>query len=365
MNKKIKALALLHIMLGGGGMIACLAAYLCWIKLASDAHSLKTAHTLGQMMFMLSIFILLPSLVCGIGLMLEKTWSCVVAIGWSMLLLLVIPVGTLLGGYGLWALLRSDTPPKCPPRSEVPRQVSGPHYPVGRHAGVLLIMAAVGAGFIVLIRIGFWLSGDRVPTEVSGVFPGAVALLVMVVIATVMIVSRGGFARWSAGTQSHAYQATHPSSVESTAPRTRFHETRHGWMTAVPTGPVSSEPAAPVKRSEHWSKAQIEYQEDPTALVTCAHLRVVERKMRDTGIDVRLDYAVHAKALCRIDHAAFARIFGDETAALYEERHEIDRSYLDPKSAMFWCPTCQSRLTVIHPETANAHTRWFPTSSAT
>ena len=115
MNKKIKALAFIHITLGGGGMVACIAAYLCWNKLASDAHSLRTAHTLGQMMLMLSMFILLPSLVCGIGLLLEKSWGRVVAIGWSMLLLLVIPIGTLLGFYGLWVLLK-QTPPSAYPR---------------------------------------------------------------------------------------------------------------------------------------------------------------------------------------------------------------------------------------------------------
>jgi ACR3 family arsenite efflux pump ArsB len=106
-NKKIKVLALVHITLGGGGIAACMAAYLTWVKLVSDAHSLRTVHTLGQMMFMLSMFILLPGFICGIGLLLDKSWGRVVAIGWSMLLLLVIPIGTLLGGYGLWVLLKS------------------------------------------------------------------------------------------------------------------------------------------------------------------------------------------------------------------------------------------------------------------
>lgn len=75
MDRKVKILGTMHLILGGGGMAACLAAYLCWIKLASDAHSLRTAHTLGQMMFMLSMFILLPSLVCGVGLLFEKSWA--------------------------------------------------------------------------------------------------------------------------------------------------------------------------------------------------------------------------------------------------------------------------------------------------
>ena len=346
-------------------MVACVAAYLCWIGLASDAHSLRTAHMLGQMIFMLSMFILLPTLVCGIGLLLEKTWGRVVAIGWSMVLLLVIPIGTLLGGYGLWALLRSDAQSKCPPRPEVPRRVSGPQYPIGRHARLLLILASVGAGFIVLIRIGFWLSGDRVPTEVSSLFPEAVASLVLVVMATGMIVRRGGFARLSTSTQPPSYQATHLPSIESTFPRARFNETRHGRMNALHSGPFGRNPAASVELSEHMSKAQLDYQHDPTALVTCSHLRSIERSMRDSGVAVSLDYSVHAKAQCRINHLGFTRVFGAAIAALYEERHEIDRSYLDPKSAMFWCPECQSRLTVIHPETAHAQTRWFPSSAAT
>lgn len=57
--------------------------------------------------FWLSAFVLIPSFVGGLGLLLERTWGRVVLIIVSVELLLLIPVGTAVGIYGLWALLRA------------------------------------------------------------------------------------------------------------------------------------------------------------------------------------------------------------------------------------------------------------------
>lgn len=151
----------MHLILGGGGMAACLAAYLCWIKLASDAHSLRTAHTLGQMMFMLSMFILLPSLVCSVGLLFEKSWGRVVAIGWSMLLLLVIPIGTLLGFYGLWVLLKQTPSSAYPKGSE---HSSRPHHAHDFEPRKTFSLVD-------------WIAGQRPPAELDNPFRIAVILL--------------------------------------------------------------------------------------------------------------------------------------------------------------------------------------------
>ena len=82
--------------------------------------------------------------------------------------------------------------------------------------------------------------------------------------------------------------------------------------------------------------------------------------MRSSGILVRRQYG-HLEALCRIDLPRLAQRCGPEAHALYVERHDIDRSALDPKTALFWCGRCQSRLYVIHQEQALAHTPCFPT----
>jgi len=207
MNKKIKILSLMHITLGGGGMVACMAAYLTWVKLASDARSLSTAHTLGQMMFMLSMFILLSSLICGVGLLLDKSWGRVVAIGWSMLLLLVVPIGTLLGGYGLWALLKQAPAPAYPvgsetshrayhPRDFEPRQTSlltDKHLPPSGRARLLWVMLAVGASMVVLLRAGFWIAGQQPPSAIVEPFQIASVVLFAMVVASVVSAVRSGF----------------------------------------------------------------------------------------------------------------------------------------------------------------------------
>jgi hypothetical protein len=50
-----------------------------------------------------------PSLLCGWGLLNGRPWSRVLGIVLSILQLASFPVGTLLGGYGLWVLLNDDS----------------------------------------------------------------------------------------------------------------------------------------------------------------------------------------------------------------------------------------------------------------
>jgi hypothetical protein len=60
--------------------------------------------TTGMFMFALA----LPSLLAGFGLLREKNWGRVLAIIVSFFNLLWFPIGTALGTYGLWVLLRKE-----------------------------------------------------------------------------------------------------------------------------------------------------------------------------------------------------------------------------------------------------------------
>ena len=60
--------------------------------------------TTGMFMFALA----LPSLLAGFGLLREKNWGRVLAIIVSFFNLLWFPIGTALGIYGLWVLLRKE-----------------------------------------------------------------------------------------------------------------------------------------------------------------------------------------------------------------------------------------------------------------
>jgi len=60
--------------------------------------------TTGMFMFALAF----PSLLAGFGLLREKNWGRVLAIIVSFFNLLWFPIGTALGIYGLWVLLRKE-----------------------------------------------------------------------------------------------------------------------------------------------------------------------------------------------------------------------------------------------------------------
>jgi len=60
--------------------------------------------TTGMFMFALA----LPSLLAGFGLLREKNWGRILAIIVSFFNLLWFPIGTALGLYGLWVLLRQE-----------------------------------------------------------------------------------------------------------------------------------------------------------------------------------------------------------------------------------------------------------------
>ena len=58
----------------------------------------------GMFMFALAV----PSLLAGFGLLREKNWGRILTIIVSFFNLLSFPVGTALGIYGLWVLLRKE-----------------------------------------------------------------------------------------------------------------------------------------------------------------------------------------------------------------------------------------------------------------
>ena len=71
----------------------------------------EDAAVLGGIGAALAVFIGVlgvPSLLCGWGLLTLRRWSRVLGIVLSFLQLANFPLGTLVGGYGLWVLLNDD-----------------------------------------------------------------------------------------------------------------------------------------------------------------------------------------------------------------------------------------------------------------
>ena len=51
----------------------------------------------------------LPGVIIGIGLLRRRSWARIAGIVLSLVSLMFIPVGTIIGAYGLWVLFSKDT----------------------------------------------------------------------------------------------------------------------------------------------------------------------------------------------------------------------------------------------------------------
>lgn len=114
MASHIKIIGILHVVMGGLGLLAAIGMLLLFGGLAGAAGVNAQSHddliavpilgSIGGILFVIIAVLSLPSIICGFGLMQLKPWSRVFGIVLSALHLLNFPFGTALGAYGLWAL---------------------------------------------------------------------------------------------------------------------------------------------------------------------------------------------------------------------------------------------------------------------
>lgn len=167
---KIRALGWIHAAVGALGLIGVLF-ILAVIAMSPDKESRAPGMILPPL-FLLSAIWFLPSLVGGIGLLAMKPWARLMMIVVSGLYVLLLPVGTPLGLFGLWVLLRSGVGEAVVATVE-PLLAKGPKVNDG-----LVAVAGVGAGFAVVIGAGFMISGDTAPAAVETAFyPGVVVFV--------------------------------------------------------------------------------------------------------------------------------------------------------------------------------------------
>lgn len=119
MQTHVKVLAVIY--LAVGGLMLCGALFLGLtlggaagiVGAAADAEDAAIAiPVIGiagtALVFFLGIFAL-PSLITGYGLLYYKPWARIVGIILSAISLINIPIGTVVGVYGLWVLLNKET----------------------------------------------------------------------------------------------------------------------------------------------------------------------------------------------------------------------------------------------------------------
>jgi hypothetical protein len=175
---KIKVLAWIHIVLSGAllllGLVLCVS-----VALSADKYS-RAPEMILPMVATLSLFVLIPGIVGGVGLLFLQSWARVLIIVLSVMELLFVPIGTVLGGFGLWVLLGHDAQRVFGDKivAELAERAASGQAPVAPNLGVIAIAAGVGSGFIVFIGAGFMISGDTAPQELMSLFYPAVAVFV-------------------------------------------------------------------------------------------------------------------------------------------------------------------------------------------
>ncbi len=171
----VKILALFHIALALAGLVA--GAILCvsfWLVPGRFSNTIL-AFAIPIFLFF-AIFLLLPGLAGGIALLLGKAWGRIVIFLLSGLMLFIVPVGTLVGGFGIWALLGDRAPAGTGIRREAAG--GGPPATTGSYiAATLLLLVAVGAAGVIVLAIVFRFQEQDPPPAVHDLLPGATIAL--------------------------------------------------------------------------------------------------------------------------------------------------------------------------------------------
>jgi hypothetical protein len=118
-QQHVKVLAVLHIVLGGLGVLAAIivmmvfggiAAVLGISEQSAGAADLASPWIgiLGAVIMVVVLVISLPGLIAGIGLLTFQPWARILTIVLSALELPGFPIHTALGIYGLWVLLSNE-----------------------------------------------------------------------------------------------------------------------------------------------------------------------------------------------------------------------------------------------------------------
>ena len=78
-------------------------------EISGDSTAIRITSIIGQSIGAVLFIFAVPGFICGYGLITKKAWSRVFGIILSCLSLFSIPIGTIIGIYGLWTLFKDET----------------------------------------------------------------------------------------------------------------------------------------------------------------------------------------------------------------------------------------------------------------
>ena len=125
MTSHVRALAILQIVYSSLGLLLGVAIFMLFGGLAAvvgfnaplddSVVAVPVLALIGGIAASLIIVLSLPRLIAGLGLLKHRNWARILTMIVSVIGLIDFPVGTALGGYGLWVLLHRDAAPLFEP----------------------------------------------------------------------------------------------------------------------------------------------------------------------------------------------------------------------------------------------------------
>ena len=104
MRKRLVIMAWINIAIGGAG-VGLLAALVSGFVAARDPEYNDEFAVLGGILGLFTLIYFLPMFLGGIGVLRRKVWGRALIWGVTPVLALATPVGTLLAGFNLWAMI--------------------------------------------------------------------------------------------------------------------------------------------------------------------------------------------------------------------------------------------------------------------
>jgi hypothetical protein len=113
-DKHITILGVLHIANSAIGIIAAVIVFTVVTGagiISGDPEAMTITAIVGSSVALFLLVLSLPGLIGGVGLLQHRQWARILVLVVGFLNLLNIPLGTALGVYTIWVLLKQDTIP--------------------------------------------------------------------------------------------------------------------------------------------------------------------------------------------------------------------------------------------------------------
>lgn len=322
-----RAVSILHLLVG----LICGAVALPFVSLMLSAPGMTgEIVSNGQTLLLLSLLFFWPSIVVGFWGLIHFRSARPAFLAVGGLYLFLFPLGTVLGVGTLLAILPSKEDRSILPSERV------------RIRGLLFAMGVAGSAMVLMLWLLFRYHGDPIPQELAVLFLPAAAGFVICLSTLLRQV------RWTAIPDAFAAQSLWRRNRQWQRQEKERKLMEQERIARLERDPATARYAAALKRGEYWSDEAIEYDRNPSLLVTGPAIRPIEQAMRAAGISLRRGLGATLAAHCRIDQARLYAQFPHEGRYHYTDDFHFERP-CDPGEAVVISTDEMSYIHVLHP----------------